>query len=305
MSTETLLNPFQKKINQLKVNFKIDKGFSGEEKYCLSDQEGNQYLLRVCDIERLESAKNHFQLLQSVEALNIPMTRPIGLELIEKEQKVAMLLTYVEGVDGEESLSSHTEEEQYRIGLSAGEVLRKLHTIPAPSNLELWDVLKSNKHARYEKTFLTLEGYSEYKYIVEYIRENEHKLEGRPNMLLHDDFHPSNLIIHNKEFAGVIDFNRFEWGDPYHDLHKVALFTRNISVPFARGQIHGYFQGNPDEEFWERYTLYAAMAIISAIVWTQQFYPEQMEGMITRCEQIIKDHHNFQSSIPSWYRQYN
>lgn len=48
-------------------------------------------------------------------------------------------------------------------------------------------------------------------------------LKGRPNTFQHDDFHPSNILIHNRNFSGIIDFGRMDWGDPIHDLQKLGF----------------------------------------------------------------------------------
>ncbi|MGQ0439958.1 phosphotransferase, partial [Bacillus sp. B-TM1] len=53
-------------------------------------------------------------------------------------------------------------------------------------------------------------------------------LKNRPITFLHDDFHPANSMIHNKEFI-VIDFGGYDFGDPIHDFYNVAIFTTNLS----------------------------------------------------------------------------
>ncbi|MCE7792052.1 aminoglycoside phosphotransferase family protein [Salipaludibacillus sp. CUR1] len=40
-------------------------------------------------------------------------------------------------------------------------------------------------------------------------------MKQRPNLFQHDDFHLGNIIVNNKKFAGVIDFNRYDWGRSY------------------------------------------------------------------------------------------
>lgn len=65
----------------------------------------------------------------------------------------------------------------------------------------------------------------------------------RPNRFQHDDFHPSNILVQSNSYAGTIDFNRYDWGDPFHDFFKIAYFSREISIPFSIGQIDGYFDG--------------------------------------------------------------
>ena len=42
---------------------------------------------------------------------------------------------------------------------------------------------------------------------------------------LHDDFHPANSMIHNKEFI-VIDFGGYDFGDPIHDFYNVEILLQ-------------------------------------------------------------------------------
>lgn len=53
----------------------------------------------------------------------------------------------------------------------------------------------------------------------------------------------------DKKYAGVIDFDNYDWGDPYHDFVKVALASKVDSVPFSIGQIDGYFNHEIPEDF--------------------------------------------------------
>ncbi|WP_368042007.1 MULTISPECIES: phosphotransferase [Lysinibacillus] len=73
------------------------------------------------------------------------------------------------------------------------------------------------------------------------------------------------MICHQNSFNGVIDFNGYDVGDPYHDFYNLALFSRRHSVPYCIGQINGYSTQPPDDEFWRLYALYAAINVISTI----------------------------------------
>jgi aminoglycoside phosphotransferase (APT) family kinase protein len=64
-------------------------------------------------------------------------------------------------------------------------------------------------------------------------------LKNRPNQFQHDDFHLKNIIVQDKHYVGVIDFNGYDWGDPLHDLVKVALFSREVSILIPRGKFSG------------------------------------------------------------------
>jgi aminoglycoside phosphotransferase (APT) family kinase protein len=101
-------------------------------------------------------------------------------------------------------------------------------------------------------------------------------------------------------YAGAIDYNRYDWGDPIHDFLKIAYFSREVSIPFSIGQIDGYFDGNVPVHFWKLYALYTALIICPSISWTIQVVPDQLESMLNRIRVILNDHQNFESVIPSW-----
>nr|WP_262685194.1 aminoglycoside phosphotransferase family protein [Paenibacillus sp. WQ 127069] len=127
-------------------------------------------------------------------------------------------------------------------------------------------------------------------------------IEGRPNRFQHDDFHPGNLLVHSGAYVTAIDFNRYDWGDPYHDFLKIAYFSREIGIPFSIGQIDGYFNGEIPEDFWNLYALYTALTIFGTITWTLEVVPEQIDSMIDRIRTVLVDHRNFETTIPIWYK---
>ncbi|EPY06294.1 hypothetical protein PAALTS15_16301 [Paenibacillus alvei TS-15] len=103
----------------------------------------------------------------------------------------------------------------------------------------------------------------------------------RPNLFQHDDFHVGNLIIKDNQLSGVIDFNRFDWGDPIHEFLKVGMFSSEVRIPFSIGQIRGYHKDSePDDLFWRLYSLYLAM---------------------DKIDRVLEDHDYFRLLKPKWY----
>ena len=51
------------------------------------------------------------------------------------------------------------------------------------------------------------------------------------------DVKDGNLIVNGGRLSGIIDFNRYDWGDPVHDFVKTAYFSSAESVPFSAGQM--------------------------------------------------------------------
>jgi aminoglycoside phosphotransferase (APT) family kinase protein len=215
-----------------------------------------------------------------------------------------MILTFLPGEDAEVAMKGLTEKEQYHAGFDAGRELKKLHELEAPNDYEPWHILKKKKSDRYIEELKKIDIDEQLKRLLEnYIQKNEHLMKERPNRFQHDDFHPSNLVIHNKTFAGIIDFQRMDWGDPIHDLQKLGFFSKRVSIPFTKGVVDGYHEdGGVTQEFWELYSLYSAMHVVSAIVWGLKMGQEQYEVLYSYSMDVLRDHDNFNKITPEWYK---
>lgn len=50
----------------------INKGWSSDKKYCVTDKNGTRYLLRVSDIAEYDKKKTEFEMMKQVSALGVP-----------------------------------------------------------------------------------------------------------------------------------------------------------------------------------------------------------------------------------------
>ena len=55
----------------------INKGWSRDKKYCVTDENGKRYLLRVSDIAEYDKKQSEFNMIKQVSALGVPMCQPI------------------------------------------------------------------------------------------------------------------------------------------------------------------------------------------------------------------------------------
>lgn len=282
----------------------IQKGFSIDGKYFLYvDTDVPILVLRTATLEQWEKKKREFDTVCRVYRNGVKTSQPIEFGTIESLNVCYMILSYVDGEDASEILPSLTSDEQYKIGINAGSELRLMHQLEAPSGMETWAKRRTAKYRRqlaeYKNCGVTL---SQSEAVIAFIEDHLKLMNNRPNRLLHDDFHPGNLLIRDKCYSGAIDYNRYDWGDPFHDFLKIAYFSRQVSTPFSIGQIHGYFAENVPEQFWSLYSLYTALNIIPTITWTQQVVPDQLESMMDRIQVVLDDHANFEHIIPVWYK---
>ncbi len=57
----------------------INKGWSDDRKYCVTDKNGKKYLLRVSDLSTLGAKRFEFDMMQTVAALGVSMCMPLEL----------------------------------------------------------------------------------------------------------------------------------------------------------------------------------------------------------------------------------
>ncbi|MFE4075549.1 aminoglycoside phosphotransferase family protein [Peribacillus sp. YIM B13477] len=279
------------------------KGFSPDKKYVVYFDD-NKFLLRVYDMVGYEKKKTEFQILNKMKQFNVQSSQPIDIGFIEALNAGYNIYSYIDGIDAKEAIHTLKEEEQYKIGMEAGIQLSRMHLFEAPSTVKTWYDRAMDKHYRYLNAYKScgIKIKNDEK-IIDFIEKNKHHMKNRSNHFQHDDFHLENIIVKDKQYAGVIDFNNFDWGAPFHDYVKVALFQRELSVPFSIGKIEGYFGCSVPEDFWMLYSIYTGMVIFSSVVWSLRFAPDNLDAMITRLYVVLEDHKNFESLKPTWYEQ--
>lgn len=138
---------------------------------------------------------------------------------------------------------------------------------------------------------------------VKYVKENIHKIWKEKPVYQHGDFHPGNLIYMENGEIGVIDFNRWEVGDPYEEFYKLESFARELSVPYCIGQIQSYFNDDIPEDFWRILAVYVAHASLFSIKWAEKFGRTDIDAMVKRCKVAFEDYDYFRRATPVWYKE--
>lgn len=280
----------------------LAKGFSTDDKFILAVNAEPTYLLRISHERETARRRTEFSLLTQLAACGISCSTPYYFGCAQEFGVCFSLLGYLPGSCAEEVLPAMDASRQYAIGMQAGATMKRMHTaITAPTGID-WPAYRMGKYRR----FLDIAQEQGLRFpnqpvVEQFVDAHYHLLYGRPVTFLHDDFHPGNLIIVAEQFAGVIDFNRCDWGDPYHDFYKLAHFSAAALPAFARGQVDGYFGAEAPEEFWPIYTLYVAMSLHVDLAWTQRFWPDQLDASYQRIAQICETHDLIEGTAANWY----
>ncbi|MCL2775007.1 MAG: helix-turn-helix domain-containing protein, partial [Oscillospiraceae bacterium] len=165
----------------------IGKGWSEDKKYCITTADGIKYLLRISPLSQYETKKILFSTTEQIAAMGIPMCVPIEFGICD--DGVYTIQSWIDGEDLKPVLSTLSETEQYALGIQAGKILKKIHSILVPEEQDGWAV-KYNleidaKIKAYRDCSLHFDGDD---YVLAYIEHNRHLLKNRPQCYLVWDY---------------------------------------------------------------------------------------------------------------------
>lgn len=212
-----------------------------------------------------------------------------------------MLLSYLEGEDAEKVIPTLTDKEAYKLGIEAGKVLQKLHSIPIPKVNFTW------KDRYMEKVPKKIKALKECKYklplkdfLVNYFVDKVYLMDNRPLLFSHGDYHAGNMIVNNGKI-GIIDFDKNTVADPYDEL-KPFCWNVFVSEYFETGLINGYFNNHVPEDFFKILKYYSVESLISQLPWSVQFGDEDIKVAYRVYDAMLKWWGNFNLDIPTWYK---
>lgn len=277
----------------------INKGWSGDKKYCVTDENGTRYLLRVSDTLKQDAKRAEFEMMKRIAALGVPMCVP--MEFGTCSEGVYSIQSWIDGVDAEEAMPSLSDTEQYAYGLEAGRILQKIHFIPAPAAQEDWEIRFNRKMDRKIEQYCECPvKYENGQAFIDYINENRHLLKNRPQVYQHGDYHIGNMMIDHMGKLHIIDFNRNDYGDPWEEFNRIVWCAQKSPL-FASGMVNGYFGGEVPAEFWKLLALYISSNTLSSVYWAIPFGRDEVDTMLNQAREVLAWYDNMKNPVPAWY----
>lgn len=276
----------------------VEKGWSGDKKYCAVGEDGEKRFLRITPPEKAERAKKSFELQKKIQALGVPMCEPLACGICE--EGFYILQSWVEGENAEDCVGRLPEAEQYSLGVSAGVILKRIHSIPAPSDAPDWETRFNGKMDRKIRNYLhcpiKVDGAECF---IDYIEHNRSLLRLRPQCFQHGDYHIGNMMLRGGELV-IIDFDRYDFGDPWEEFNRI-VWCAQLSPKFASGMVDGYFDGHVPAKFWQMLALYISSNTLSSIPWAIPFGEDEIQTFVVQTREIMRWYDNMRTVIPSWY----
>ena len=280
----------------------IEKGWSGDQKYCAITADGQKYLLRISTIERLERKRREYEKMSEVAQLGISMCMPV--EFGTCDEGTYSIQSWIDGVDAEETIMAMDADTQYRYGWDAGQILAKIHTIPAPTDAPSWETRFNakidRKIAMYENCELKYESGGDA--FLDYLACNRHLLKDRPQSYQHGDYHIGNMMVNNDGVLTIIDFDRDDFGDPWEEFNRI-VWCAQAAPAFASGMVDGYFGGKVPMEFWKLLALYICSNTLSSLPWAIPFGEGEIQVMRKQAAQVLEWYDGMKNVVPTWYKK--
>lgn len=278
----------------------IDKGWSGDKKYCVTTADGTKYLLRISSPDRLGRRKAESERMQQVAALGIPMCCPVEFGVCD--DGIYTIQSWIDGVDAEEMIPTLPPERQYAYGLDAGRILSQIHSIPAPADTPAWEHRFNAKIDRkiqmYASCPLKYEGGEAF---LQYLAANRHLLVDRPQTYQHGDYHIGNMMLTNDGVLTVIDFDKDDFGDPWEEFNRI-VWSAQTAPHFASGMVDGYFNGDVPLDFWRLLALYICSNTLGSLPWAIPFGEKEIAVMRAQAAQVLRWYDGMKNVVPSWYK---
>lgn len=280
----------------------ITKGWSGDKKYYVETKLGERLLLRVSDVSEYNEKKDEYDIIKTISATGLKMSLPISFGVCEDGKNVYQILTWCDGEEAKEALYKLSDEEQYTYGQKAANILKQMETIDFKPASQEW--VKSyqervEQYIRlYRKCGYTFDGDE---LIISYLLSEVHFIGERPTALLHQDFQTDNMVVSPDTELYIIDFQTCGVADPYLVLTGVGV-SAIYSVPFAMGQIDGYFGKDVPEDFWKMYNYYMLAEMLYAFTVGVNMEEERKETL-HMFEDEVERIKNKGSFIPKWYQK--
>lgn len=277
----------------------IEKGWSGDKKFCAVSPDGSKYFLRTAPAEKAERARGAFEYQKRVIELGVPMCAPIEIGETP-EGGVYTVQSWIEGTAADEAVRDLPFEEQYAFGVESGKILKLIHSIPAPPDAPDWEprfnAKMDYKIKKYTECPIKVDGAGCF---IDYINQNRALLKNRPQCFQHGDYHIGNMMIENGKLV-IIDFDRYDFGDPWEEFNRI-VWCAQVSPRFATGMADGYFDGDVPMEFWRLLALYVSSNTLSSIPWAIPFGESEIQKFFEQTKEIMGWYDNMRAVVPSWY----
>lgn len=299
----------KKKLNEipgLKGISKIQplKGLSHGNKYYVKSNKGQEMILVIGDASAQYRMKDEMRWINYLEVCGIPTNRLLNFGTYDSGQKFYMILSWLPGIDAQQIIRNQSYVVCNQLGKKAGELLRKIHSLPLNLDMPYYITLSEEIDAciaECSNDDLLLNKYPAMEVFIRFLDDNKGYWTTKSTpKLLHGDYHSSNVIF-SKGNASVIDWFYGTIGDPIEDFVRNVISSES-SKYYASSLIDSYYNDNVPEEFWGSLAIYTA---IHELRITKYDFSTVSHNGISFVEHqhklVLQEYGGMKTIVPSYY----
>lgn len=238
------------KINEILEVLKVRNSFTGVIEFYQKNGRIIDYLLDHKYILRISKSTLDNQMKQNrIKPFSlVPKIHSSGSFAVSGHKYYYLITDYVQGNDLWSVIQNLTDEQQNNVGKEIAQFLSELHSITdvsydighyiasIPRCTKLW----KDGHLEYIEMLrggvseigIELESKKIVSKAFDYIYTNISSLEYQTGAkLLHNDFHPKNIIVHEGRLAGIIDWECSQFGESDFELTHLFHWCIYPSTP--------------------------------------------------------------------------
>ena len=276
----------------------LNKGWSSDRKFILKSS-SETVLLRILDSSKFSRKIQEINYLQQLDLAPVQFSQGLSVELIKNE--VHYKTSYLVGQDLEEVIDSLSHEQQIELGQQAGTALKAIH-----SQVKIAETLSWEKHYG-SKMDRNIKAYKECgtrfigdDILIDKLNELRDLIKARPVSFQHGDYHIGNFLLCEDGNLGILDFDRWDIGDPWEEFNRI-VWTREKSPVFTRSMIMSYFDDQIPDHFFDLLFLYIGVNALASIPWATKYNDEEIKVMLKLIQRFDEDTLHFTQTKPLWF----
>ncbi len=277
----------------------VTVGWSHDQKYKIETKAGSS-LLRVSPADSYARKQEEFIQVARLNEESGAFPSAVDHGVSPDGKDCFVRYEWIEGTEALAVFPSLTDEQQLQHGVNAGKLLRVIHDLPQTKVVDSYAIISAKMTVRRQQMKdLNLE-FPGYETMLDFLERHLPLLKCAATTFQHGDFHLDNMLIDSEGRLRIIDFNRSNLGDPLEDFNQMFTFSRRDSIPFARGQLVGYFGDTVPDSFYPHALCYILMNGAFGMVWSHQFGEKEIAVQHELIAQIMSDFDELERVRPAW-----
>ncbi|MDO4594861.1 MAG: kanamycin kinase [Tissierellia bacterium] len=287
-----------------KIEFFNDKEISSilemtKDKYKIITKSDN-YTLGLYPLGSYDDIKIEEKIEEFLQISKVKVLRLYRAGILPDIDKCYKIFEYRKEISLEDYLKNNSKEDNYKLGLEFGEILKNFH------NIKITDV-KSNWYKSFDTKLnyvLYQLGLSEKKgdkdYIIQdFINNNRHLTRNTAVNLIHSNLNLKNIRIAKNgiDLRGLKKINTGDGTIDFLVLNEASLYSKE----FSNAVMKSYFSGNiPTRKFFKLLSLYQAYYLLCNMVDIRNNRENELKR--EKIDKIFEMYDDFSDIIPNWYQ---